>query len=301
VHGYTIKEVLTGSYLVRSEEDRLGLVVPLRDGQFPLARVAGGVGLTFRALGSFRFDDNKECFDAPAAVVECIQNGLEQTFMVLARDVAQSVAAFWSRPTAAQVSQALGRWERLLRGRRVLSSEEELGLWGELWFMTLLANIDRGLAAWRGPEGDTIDFVGGGIGVDCKTSRRAGHHFVSQEQLERPVGDYCVYLCSLFVAQDPVAGRTINELIDEIGEKVANQAVFEEKILLTGYSRADAASYTRKLALLEKPSLFPIDLVPRVRVADPGVTDIRFTVDLNSVQPLADKKCIDILAHLIGE
>jgi hypothetical protein len=230
-----------------------------------------------------------------------VNEELGETFTVLASDIAAAVAPAGTKPTPQEVSRALARWEELLRSKRTLTREDEIGLWGELWMLLQLTDPARAVAVWRGPDAEYVDFVGGGVGIECKASFRRLQHFVSQEQVTRPLGDLKVYIQSIWVDQDAIKGRTINDLIVELDSRLGDRREFEEKLLGTGYSRADAHRYRLKLRVLEPPLLFPVESVPRVREFDPGVSHIRFLALLAEDAALPNAEALAITMRLCCE
>jgi len=239
-------------------------------------------------------------FESNAAVVECANEDLVETFRVLAIDVSHRVNARRLRPTPQEVSQALARWEELLRAKRSLSRDEEIGLWGEMWLLLQLPDPRLAVAAWRGPHAEWVDFVGGGVGIECKASRRRLEHFVSQEQVTRPLGDLDVCLLSMWVDFDATGGTTLNEMVSTMDQRLIDRRDFEEKLLETGYSRADAHRYKVRLRLLEPPLVFPIQAVPRVVSAEPGVSNIRFMASLEETKALSPTAGLAVMMRLCG-
>lgn len=201
-------------------------------------------------------------------------------------------------PTPQTVSRTLARWEELLRGRRQLDRDDELGLWGELWMLLQLPDADRGVAVWRGPLAEFVDFVGAGVGIECKTGKRRLQHFVSQEQLARPLGDLEAYLLTIWVDNDVVAGETLPELVARIDKRLVDGRDFEEKLLTAGYSRGDAHRYTQRLRVLEPPLLFAVSSVPRIRATDPGVSHVRYLATLPEDSALSSTAALSTLMRV---
>jgi hypothetical protein len=293
---YRIVEEIEGAYVARSEGGRDSLLIPVTDARPPAERVAGDLLLTFPAR--VHFDIATGAFVSNAAVIECTSERLVETFRVLATDVARALRAKDTKPTPHQVSASLARWEELLRAKRVLSREEEFGLWGELWLILQLSDTSMAVATWRGPDAEWVDFVGGGIGVECKVSRSRLEHFVSQEQVTRPLGDLEVFFLSIWVDLDLVAGMTISDLISQVDGRLDDRREFEEKLLGTGYSRVDASLYKMRLRLLEPPLVFPAAAIPRVQLADPGVSHIRFLAALDERDALRPAVALATLMRL---
>ena len=296
---HKLTEEVSGSFFGTSPAGHHVMVIPIVDERPPLDRATGSVALSFQPKVLFELRRMK--FEAPAAILTCLSETLGTTFRVLAEDIATRVDAKTSRPTARLVSRLFGSWEELLRRRLSLSNEEEIGLWGELWFLLQAPNIDRAIAAWRGPSGDVIDFVGGGIGVECKTTMRKLEHHFSQNQLTRALGDLPVYFLSIWVDRDEIGGRTLNDIAEEVAKSCADRADLEKLLLAAGYSREDAALYHHRLRVLEAPLWFEQGSIPRVREADPGVSSIRFLATLDESLALSPERGIALLAQLSGE
>jgi len=295
---HVIEEEISGSYRARTPDGHSLLLVPVTGVRPPLDRATGDILLRFHE--GVRFDVPTGAFEAHAATVECVNQDLEGTFRVLADDLARTLRPVDQRPSPQRVSQELSRWEALLRSKRRLSREEEIGLWGELWFLLNLPNADAAAAVWRGPDAESVDFVGGGIGIECKTSLRRLEHYVSQDQVTRPLGDLSVFVLSLWVDQDATGGETIADLVAKMDARLGDRTEFEAKLLQTGYSRADAHLYKLQLRELEHPLLFSINSVPRVRDADPGVTRIRFVATLDEDTALDPPRALGTIARLCG-
>jgi len=275
------------------------MVIPTTADRAPLDRATGSVTISFQAKVLFELRKTK--FESPAAILTCLNDGLSATFRVLAGEIAIEADAKKTRPAARLVSRLFGSWEELLRRRRSLSHEEEIGLWGELWFLLRAPNLDRAIAVWRGPSGEPIDFVGGGIGVECKTTMRKLEHHFSQNQLERALGDLPIYVLSLWVDRDEVSGQTLNEMIDDAAKVCGDPPALQRLLLQVGYSREDAPLYAHKLRALEAPLWFEQASIPKVRTADPGVSSIRFLASLDESRALSPERGIAILAQLCGE
>jgi hypothetical protein len=275
------------------------MVIPITADPAPLDRTTGSIGLSFQSKVLFELQNTK--FEAPAAIITCLNQALATTFRVLASDIAIRADAKTSRAAARLVSRLVASWEELLRRRRSLSHDEEIGLWGELWLLLQVPNIDRAIAVWRGPSGEVIDFVGGGVGVECKTTMRKLEHHFSQNQLDRVLGDVPIYILSLWVDRDEVSGRSLNEMVDEAASNCADPTALEKLLLKAGYSREDAPLYGHKLRALEAPLWFEQASIPRVRIVDPGVSSIRFLATLDESRALSPGRGIALLAQLSGE
>ncbi|HLT37602.1 MAG TPA: PD-(D/E)XK motif protein, partial [Enhygromyxa sp.] len=166
-------------YAAISPSDTAALIVPLPEGD-PLGRgrVLGSVRLSYEDVLQFEVDEKS--WAQPAAVIDCLEARLVRTFCAVVRDVVERLQS--TSVSAKQVAAALSAWDDLLRRKSKLTEASELGLWGELLLISLASNRDAMIAVWRGPFDETIDFLGGGVALECKTSPQRLKHHVTHRQ-----------------------------------------------------------------------------------------------------------------------
>ncbi len=293
---YAIIHVGANAHVARARSGAAALLVPLDDVGSEMIRQTSA--LSFRTLQAVEFARDDQRSLCPAAVIECTNPQLLRTFCAM-------VAALFARiegappPTRRAVESYFAEWERLFQQRQRLSAESELGLWGELWLLAQSTRLKELLAAWRGPEKAAADFVLGGVGLEVKASRRAHVHSVSQTQVDGSLGELEIFLVSMHVMIDPIKGTSLAELVERIASLVGDVASFEERLAMVGYAREDEAEYGRKWLQLREPAFFRAADVPRVRAADPGVTAIRFQVELSEERALAAHD-LDRIRSLVG-
>jgi len=138
-----------------------------------------------------------------------------------------------------------------------------------------------------------MDFTFGSLGFDCKTSSVAYQHDVSDAQAKFADLAADAYLVSIWATPDPDAGVTLPELVRRLEDRLVDVGEFEKRLLRTGYRHAHTSTYTNQFTVLHA-SWFPIDRVPRVRGFDPGVTNVRYTMQLDPTQalPVEDVRAI---------
>src|SRR5579884_2294670 len=265
------------AHLAVSRRGFASLLIPVPHVEADSTRLTHG--MAFSAAKSVEFARGNERWRSPAAVVECREPRLAHTFAALVVGLVGRLEE-GRAPTWESVSSLLSEWERLLGRRRVMSGEEELGLWGELWCIARSSKARVLLDAWRGPEAERVDFFLEGLGIEVKVGRRQGVHLVSQAQVDEPLGEAPVVFLSMYAMLDPLRGRSLVDLVHDVSDAVDDRAAFEEKLAGVGYSRDDEVAYTKRYALLEPPLLYRREDVPRVRTADAGVYDLRYRVEL---------------------
>ena len=263
------------------------LLVLIEKADFEECRLTRGVCVRlFRAL-ELREDDQK--WTQSTVVIECRDRDLLRVFSAMACSLVKRIEAL-SELCWSSVLGEFEEWEKLLSRRKLLAGESELGLWGELWCLFRSARRHALLAAWRGPEGASMDFLVDGISVEVKTGLRRGVHSISQRQLDRPAGNASAFLMSIHTLPDPLRGRSLSDLVEALTRSVSDPAGFEEKLASVGYSRGDDAGYTRRLSVLSEPTFYDVRKIPRVRQADPGISHIRYQVELADDSALHDNE-----------
>lgn len=105
---------------------------------------------------------------------------------------------------------------------------------------------------------------------------------VAQRQVDAPMETF-EPRSSLFTScRTPVKGKSLLQLIDEVELEIDDVAAFEEKLLSAGYFKVDAGSYHRRYVVAAIPSLYSANEVPRVRMADPWVSNLRYCMGSRS-------------------
>jgi hypothetical protein len=272
-----LDECTRSTHLAVSREGHASLIVPLDRVGSETIRLTHGVAL--RSFTLLEFGRACDRWRRPAAVIECRDPKLLKTFAAM---LAAMVTRLQSSPQPSWdgVTSLFAEWERLLGRRRLLSGEAELGLWGELWCLARTVHPNELLDGWRGPEGECVDFLVGGFGLEVKAARRAGVHMISQSQVDHPLGDTPVGLLSMHLLPEPVRGKSLTELVRDVSGRAGDIAMLQEKLAGVGYSHDDASAYTIRYVLVEPPLLYDMRSIPRVHAVDPGVSHIRFQVEL---------------------
>lgn len=293
---YQIAGAVGPTYLARSPQGAPSLLVPFESVSQGIGRSGGGFSLTSAAKVAFELSGKR--WEQPAAILECIEPSLFDIFLVLASDIAQRLSV--GTVTWANLVTCVEDWQELLGKRSALSVESQLGLWGELWLITQSAHPDSLVAAWRGPERDAVDFFLQGVGIEVKTSRQRRVHHISQSQVDRPKGDFHAFVCSIWVGVDPQQGRSLPELVEHSMKSVSDPAELLRLVGSAGYAPIDREQYPVKYLTLDSPLLFRADDVPRVRVADHGISQLRYVVALDQSNALRDDDAAIVWQRFLG-
>lgn len=294
---FAILQEVEGCFIAASPDETAALIVPLTEGTAARGRVLGSVRLRYE--DTLRFDVDDRSWAQPAAVIDCLDPALLRTFSAVIRDVLGQLRS--AKLTAKRVAEALAAWDDLLRRRTRLDPAGELGLWGELYLISHAPSPDAMASVWRGPHGDTMDFLGGGIALECKTSARRLRHTVSLHQAAFNGDAVAPHLASVWACEDATAGKTLPELVDEVMSVVVDGAALLRKLIAAGYREEHKSEYERRFSCPSAPAFVRFEHVPRVRAIDDGITNVRYDVDLTRVPMMGDEEALAMLRQLTGD
>lgn len=161
-----------------------------------------------------------------------------------------------SKP-AESVKRVLVKWRRFWGQfpRMLLSREEVLGLFAELWFLFvwLLPTIGQAEAMqrWRGPFGSRHDFEWPGKSVEVKattSSRGLIHRINGIDQLSLPEQGVLLFF-SLHLREEAGATNSLPVLVTSILTRLNSDVDalnrFETALAQTGYSQAHDEEYSK--------------------------------------------------------
>ena len=292
---YRIATSVGPAFLARARSGAPTLLIPLDVAPVTVGRRGGGFSLTPATRVAFEYGGRR--WEQAAAALECTESQLVDAFLVLVMDICRRLASSAGETTWPTILALVEEWQTLLARRAVLTAEQQLGLWGELWVISKAVNPDPLVAAWRGPEGEAADFFFDGIALEVKVSRRAHVHHVSQRQIDLPVGMHKAYLLSVWVGVEPVRGISLAELVDTALARVSDAPALLKQVALLGYTPLDRDQYGTRFIPLDTPRWFRAEDVPRVRAIDPGISQVRYVVTLDIDRSLAGELASGLWCH----
>jgi hypothetical protein len=178
--------------------------------------------------------------------------------------------------TRAAVDSYLSEWIQFF-SRDGLTSDEATGLWGELFMLASMPNVEAAVPCWVGPYGQLFDFSGNGTTLEVKTSLRSSHAMLSLEQVEGRDGGFLVFVRAL---PDKKSGLSLADLIARISRQLTDTAEFEMALIRAGYVGGDHPEL--RLSAHELKAIPNLD-VPRPIVHDSRVKRVRYSVDVDSL------------------
>ncbi len=193
------------------------------------------------------------------------------------------------RSVVEAVTYLVDLFQKLTRPPR----KSAMGLFAELFVISVANDPNAAVAAWRSDADDRFDFSVGDVRLEVKASgnRERAHNF-SLEQCTPPSGT-CGLLSSLFV-ESSGGGMSLLDLIQQIETQIRGNTdlIFKlQETVTEGLGdHASTALAMRFDAEVAKSSLkvYPLEIVPKVPEPLPSsVSQVRFRSDLSNV-PTAD-------------
>lgn len=197
------------------------------------------------------------------------------------------------------VHNRLQRWQKLFRkmGKKLLSSEEQQGLVGELYFIKnhLFEKYPETeiFTFWRGPYGEQQDFGIGNTAVEVKTKRGTSVPYVqisSADQLDCKNAQCFLYVLTLNASPGSIAKAfSLNDLVTEIKKKIESTEVldlFESLLAEAGY--IEIAEYSETSYLVSQETVYEVrDSFPRLTAYSlpVGIHSVQYKIELLSCKP----------------
>jgi Putative PD-(D/E)XK family member, (DUF4420) len=187
-------------------------------------------------------------------------------------------------------------WQEFMRqeGTGVLNPEAEVGLFGELEFLSdLIATglpVNIAVDAWQGSIGGIQDYVFGLGAVEVKSTLAMNRFPVmigSLDQLD-DTRMPSLFLAGYKLSLDPT-GRTLPEQINKLRELLQDNPLtksnFESRLIQAGFLDMASDRYTRSFFKMENRLLQVHDSFPRLTRENVSVeiTKVSYEIDLNLV------------------
>jgi Putative PD-(D/E)XK family member, (DUF4420) len=236
--------------------------------------------------------------------VTCHDPAGQDAFDLIGGELAERLSS--GRETAAEcVLRVLAKWRRFWGQlpRQILSREEQLGLFAELWFLSvwLIPRIGTAEAVvrWRGPFASRHDFEWTGHSVEVKatTSTRGRIHRVNGlDQLAPPeLGELLFF--SLRLREEGGATNTLPLIVaacrDQLESDSDSLSSFERALAQVGYSPAHDEEYARLPVRVVEERLFRVRAdFPRLTVSQlsagvpSGIERVEYEINLSGFDHL---------------
>ncbi|WP_333473497.1 PD-(D/E)XK motif protein [Lolliginicoccus lacisalsi] len=202
-------------------------------------------------------------------------------------------------PIAVAVSTAVRRFRQLLENRQALTTQQEVGLFGELLFLShLIHTVGVGSAydSWIGFDSEEHDFAMQALHAEIKTttSERRRHTINGIHQLVPPLEQPLALISIQLTRTTRSQGQSLTDLVSTIRRISGGHAVdLDHALLRIGWSPADADLYQDTWSLRSRPRAYLVtdgfpSLTPEhLALAMPRydlLTQISYTIDLTDYE-----------------
>ena len=227
-------------------------------------------------------------------VVTLLNQRFLDTFSKIAADVISATMPMEAESEAVSIfTLKINSWRNIFsRGPvQTLSTEEQVGLYGELEFIKTLLNenfpTSEVIDAWKGADAEDKDFQFQNIGIEVKSSHKQDKLVkISNIRQLDDAGYAELYLYYYSFAKSNGETNTLPMQIDEIRSLLVGSPYleeFESKLLNVGYNDADKDSYKASYAMTYEEAYKIEDKFPKITSINvmQGVLDASYVVDLN--------------------
>jgi len=195
-----------------------------------------GVGINNFRLKYLQFEQNVECritengksyFQTFAIITfKSADRTLQEYFLKISETLIRTLS---EKPTQQQIINSLNKFVEVFRSLTDTPTNTVHGLWAELFLIENSSNPKMLLNYWHSVPEEKFDFNSGVERVEVKSSSNFERiHTFSSEQLNTPIGTR-VLVASIFVRQHS-NGRSIQQLADDIGNRIQNDVDLVEKL-----------------------------------------------------------------------
>lgn len=201
------------------------------------------------------------------------------------------------------VQNVLAKWRRFWSGveQVLLSKEQQIGLFGELWFLSRWlaqsVGVARAVQLWRGPVGARNDFEQEGLGIEVKSTGRldAAYSIHGLEQLLEPANGTLLLFC-LSIRDESSGAESLPSLVQEIraqlSEDLTAYSLFDSMLYAAGYDDQRASEYGKLVLRIRTAGLYRVQpgfprLVPDSIVGGipPGIANVNYELRLDAATP----------------
>jgi hypothetical protein len=208
--------------------------------------------------------------------IACLEAQGHAALDTIAVELVEALLAGASIGRVRLVQNVLAKWRRFWSGVNsgVLSLEQQLGLFGEIWFLSRWlcpsVGVSKAVQMWRGPSGSRNDFEVQAMGIEVKTTCRIDslHVIHGLDQLLEPPGG-TLFLYSLKVRDEASGTESLSQVVDEMRALLTDDyqtlMQFESSIYAAGYDDRLATEYAKLVLRVCEEGLYRVvDGFPRL-------------------------------------
>lgn len=235
--------------------------------------------------------------------IQCIDPSGNSVFDFIGGDIFEKLEKDNQEPIE-KVKKIIMKWRKFWGNvpQSLLSREEQIGLFAELWFLSKWLIPKYGATSakkWSGPLGKRHDFEWPDKSIEVKatlSSRGRIHRINGISQLEKP-DNGLLFFFSVRLQEDPSSIYTLPYIIEDCGKLLADSPDaldwFENTLIQSGYSPVHLENYSDyHLSVIEQNLFSVTDDFPAIinstfKDGPPaGVERVEYEINLNTFDHL---------------
>jgi len=201
--------------------------------------------------------------------IACLEEQGHAALDTIAVEIVEALQAGASIGRVRLVQNVLAKWRRFwsVVNQGILSKEQQLGLFGELLFLSRWlcpgVGVSKAVQMWRGPMGARNDFEIHGLGIEVKTTGRvdASHVVHGLDQLLEPPGG-TLFLFSLSVRDEASGTECLPGVVQEMRTRLADDTAllsqFEAILYAGGYDDRQSSEYAKLVLRIRDERLYRV-------------------------------------------
>lgn len=227
-----------------------------------------------------------------------LDSSLDDIFILFIEDIINSLKETSDSIEAIKlITSKVGYWKKLFARAtgELLSAEKQRGLFGELFFLSLLlqnsSNHQEALHSWRGAESANQDFARNGNSVEIKTSKanNPSVHISNEQQLDFTAWDH-LFLGLISVDETTGNQNSLASIIEEIKDLINHDPrlteEFEIKLEHAGVSGDMIESYNEISYSINNVRFFKIQdgfpVILRGNIISDAIYNVKYQIDIAS-------------------
>ncbi len=217
-----------------------------------------------------------------------------EIFSTLCENLIQSIAYLNDSGKAIHtIINHLEKWKTLFSNLNSegLSTPEQQGLYGEIYFLRKLLNAHYDnaeiLNIWVGVDKELRDFQSGECAIEVKTTSSSNHQRLTISS-ERQLDDSLLkdlYLYHLSVETSAQNGETLNQIVDNVRHSLNADFIalnlFNAKLMTAGYFDEQRELYNNRSYKFRRENCYRVSgSFPRIKETElmSGVGDVQYTI-----------------------
>lgn len=208
--------------------------------------------------------------DSVVLAITLEEETLKDVFSAFIADITENILETENEQSAiALLYTKIANWKSLFAhiNKSLLSDEEQLGLYGEIYLLRnlLQKGVDAQMiiSSWKGPSGNEKDFNNGYVAIEVKSTNHKTDEVKISNEFQLDDGDCEILYLNRLKFRVGIVGESLPILISEVRHILkADLEIldhFNSLLLSAGYSDADKESYELRKYIKESCEFYLVN------------------------------------------